>query len=76
MDLLTWLIIGFIMIGFVVLASMKKGMERKLAFITANMDDEESPTKAKTIIWWVMGTTAWGIVSMGLIVWWFHNYSG
>ncbi|MBD8006813.1 hypothetical protein [Bacillus norwichensis] len=74
MDLLLWITIGFIIIGFVVLISMKKGMESKLAFITANMEDEESSTKAKSIIWWIVSTTAWGIVSMILIVWWFHNH--
>ncbi|WP_059172270.1 hypothetical protein [Bacillus sp. FJAT-27445] len=76
MDLLLWITIGFIIVGFVVLTSMKKGMESKLAFITANMDDEESSTKAKSIIWWIVITTAWGIVSMILIVWWFHNHFG
>lgn len=55
---------------------MKKGMENKLAFITANMEDEESSTKAKSIIWWIVSTTAWGIVSMILIVSWFHNHFG
>ena len=67
---------GFIIIGFVALTSMKKGMESKLAFITTNMKDEESSTKAKSIIWWIVSTTAWGIVSMILIVWWFHNHFG
>ena len=76
MDLLLWITIGFIIIGFVVLISMKKGMESKLAFITANMEGEESSTKAKSIIWWIVSTTAWGIVSMILIVWCFHNYFG
>ncbi|ALC85286.1 hypothetical protein AM499_05250 [Bacillus sp. FJAT-22090] len=76
MDLLLWITIGFIITGFVVLISMKKGMESKLAFITANMEGEESSTKAKSIIWWIVSTTAWGIVSMILIVWCFHNYFG
>ena len=76
MDLLLWITIGFIMIGFVILASMKKGMESKLAFITVNMEDEESSKKAKSIIWWIVSATAWGIVSMILIVWWFHNHFG
>ncbi|MFB5087043.1 hypothetical protein PGC35_07460 [Psychrobacillus sp. PGGUH221] len=75
MDLLLWITIGFIIIGFVVLTSMKKGMESKLAFIKVNMEGEESSTKAKSIIWWIVGTTVWGIVSMILIVWCFHNYS-
>ncbi|ALC85146.1 hypothetical protein AM499_04445 [Bacillus sp. FJAT-22090] len=76
MDLLLWITIAFIITGFVVLISMKKGMESKLAFITANMEGEESSTKAKSIIWWIVSTTAWGIVSMILIVWCFHNYFG
>jgi len=75
-DILFWITIGFIIIGFVVLTSMKKGMESKLAFITANMEDEGSSKKAKSIIWWIMSTTAWGIVSMILIIWWFHNHFG
>ena len=76
MDLLLWITIGFIMIGFVILASMRKGMESKLAFITVNMEDEESSKKAKSIIWWIVSATAWGIVSIILIVWWFYNHFG
>ncbi|MGF9979185.1 hypothetical protein [Viridibacillus arvi] len=76
MDLLLWVTIGFIIIGFVVLTSMKRGMESKLAFITVNMEDKESSIKAKSIICWIASTTAWGIVSMILIVWWFHNHFG
>ncbi|MFD2043055.1 hypothetical protein ACFSTA_01895 [Ornithinibacillus salinisoli] len=76
MDLLLWITIGFILIGFVTLTSMKRGMESKLAFIKANMEDEESSTKAKSIIWWIVSTTAWGIMSMILIVWCFHNHFG
>ncbi|RYL97009.1 hypothetical protein EWH99_13590 [Sporolactobacillus sp. THM7-7] len=76
MDLLLWITIGFIIIGFAVLVSMKKGMESKLAFIKANMEDEESSTKAKSIIWWIVSTAAWGIVSIFLVVWCFHNYFG
>ena len=55
---------------------MKKGMESKLAFIKANMEDEESTTKAKSIIWWIWGTAAWGIVSMFLVLCWFDYYFG
>ena len=76
MDLLLWITIGFIIIGFVVLTSMKKGMESKLAFITVIMEDKESAIKVKSIIWWIASTTAWGLVSMILIVWWFNNHFG
>ncbi|WP_445480530.1 hypothetical protein ACULLL_10405 [Lysinibacillus irui] len=76
MDLLFWITIGFIIIGFVVLTSMKKGMENKVALIKANMEDEENSSKANSVIWWILSTTAWGIVSIFLIVWCFHNYFG
>ncbi|KAA0564630.1 hypothetical protein F0342_10800 [Bacillus sp. CH30_1T] len=76
MDLLLWITIVFIIIGFAVLTSMKKGMESKLAFVTANVEDEESSTKAKSIIWWIVSATAWGVVSLFLIVWCFHNHFG
>ncbi|WP_413378736.1 hypothetical protein [Alkalihalobacillus sp. 1P02AB] len=76
MDLLLWITIGFIIIGFVVLISMKKNMESKLAFIIENMNSEESSEKTKSIVWWIVSTVAWGIVSMILIIWWFHNYFG
>ena len=56
---------------------MKKGMESKVAFIKANMEDEESSkAKAKSVIWWIVSTTAWGIVSMILVGWCFKNYVG
>ena len=74
MDLLLWITIGFIIIGFVVLASMKKGIEYKVAFIKANMEDEENSSKSKSVIWWIVSSTAWGIVSMFLVVCCFNHY--
>lgn len=76
MDLLLWITIGFIIIGFVVLTSMKKGMESKVAFIKVYREDEENSLKAKSVIWWIWSTTAWGIVSIFLVVWCFHNHFG
>lgn len=76
MDPLLWITIGFITIGFGVLVSMKTSMESKLAFIKANTETVESSRKMKSIVWWIVSTTAWGIVSMMLIVWWFHNHFG
>ncbi|TDL31501.1 hypothetical protein E2R51_14160 [Jeotgalibacillus sp. S-D1] len=76
MDSLIWLTIGIIIIGFVVLISLKKSMESKLAFILANRESEESSIKAKSIIWWIVSAVTWGIVSIILIVWSFHHYSG
>ncbi|MEW9502853.1 hypothetical protein [Jeotgalibacillus marinus] len=42
MDLLLWITVGFIVIGFVVLISMKKRMEMKVALIIENKDSMES----------------------------------
>jgi hypothetical protein len=76
LDLLLWITIGFIIIGLIVLISMKTSMENKVAYITANSEDEESLVKAKSIIWWIASATVWGIVSMILIVWYFYNHFG
>jgi len=75
-DLLLWVTIGFIIIGFVVLASMKKGMESKVAFIKLNMEEEGNSSKARSVVWWIWSTTAWGIVSLFLFVWCVHHYFG
>ena len=76
MNLLLWITIGFIIIGFAVLISMKKDMESKVAFIKENPEDEGNSSKAKSVIWWVWGATGFGIVSMYLVVWCFDNYFG
>ncbi|KGX88762.1 hypothetical protein N781_09595 [Pontibacillus halophilus JSM 076056 = DSM 19796] len=74
MGLLLWITIGFIATGFVVLIRTRKGVENKVAYIKANMEGEESLNKANSIIWWIGCTTAWGLVSMFLVVWCFHSY--
>ena len=69
MDLLLWITVGFIVIGFVVLASMKKSMERKVALIIENEESMESKQISnKPVIWWIVGATVWGLVSMFLVV--------
>ena len=73
MDLLLWITTGFMLIGFVVLVSMKKGMENKVAFIKVNKEDEENLSKAKSVVWWIWGVTAWGVGAISLVGWWFHN---
>ncbi|MBO1912277.1 hypothetical protein [Sporosarcina sp. 6E9] len=69
MDLFFWLTVSFIVIGFVVFASTAKGMERKVALIREN---EESMVgkqiSNKPVIWWIVGATAFGLVSMFLVV--------
>lgn len=75
MDILPWLIAGFIIIGFVVLFSMKKGMERKVALIIESEENGESnQISTKPIIWWIVGATVWGVVSMFLVVWSFSIF--
>ncbi|QED46468.1 phosphate starvation-inducible protein PhoH [Cytobacillus dafuensis] len=60
MDLLSWIAVGFIIIGFVV-----------LVFITRNMESKIHQSSAtRSIVWRIVGTTVWGIVSIILIVWW------
>nr|WP_222618986.1 hypothetical protein [Ornithinibacillus hominis] len=53
---------------------MKKGMESKVVFIKANMEDKENSTKAKSVIWWIVSVTAWGLVSMLLADSWFNHF--
>ena len=76
MDLLLWVTIGFVIIGFVVVFSMKKGIESKVVFIKENIEDEGNSSKAKSVILWIWCTVAWGVVSMFLVVLCFKNYVG
>lgn len=69
MDLLLWITVGFIVIGFVFLVSMKKIMEMKVALIIENNESIESKQiSPKPVVWWILGATVWGLVSMFLIV--------
>jgi hypothetical protein len=69
MDLLLWITVGFVVIGFVVLVSMKKSMEKKVALIIENEESMESKQISnKPVIWWIVGATVWGLVSMLLVV--------
>lgn len=74
MNFLLWITVGFIVIGFVVLALMKKSMERKLALIKNEESMESEQISTKPIVWWIRGATVWGLVSMFLIVWSFTVY--
>jgi len=59
-DLLSWIAVGVIVIGFVV-----------LAFITRNMESEVHQSSAtQSIVWRIVGTVVWGMVSIFLIVYW------
>lgn len=69
MDLLFWVLLGFFIGGFAVLVSMKKNMERRVAVL--KRDGESSSISSRPVVWWIFAMTVWGIVSMGLVVWWF-----
>lgn len=76
MYLLLWITVGFIIIGFVVLISMKKGMEIKVALLKENAESANGKQiSSKPVIWWIWGATAWGVVSIFLIVWLFSVYA-
>lgn len=75
MDLLIWITTGFIVIGIIVLVSMKKSMERKVALIIENKESMESKQiSTKPVVWWIVGATVWGIASIFLIVQSFYVY--
>ncbi|PFG12061.1 hypothetical protein [Bacillus sp. es.036] len=69
-----WVIIGFCTIGLIVLMSMKKTMENRLATIKVNGESKESARASRSIIWWVVSTVAWGILSISLFIWWLNQY--
>jgi hypothetical protein len=59
-DILLWFTVGFFLIGFLVLTFMKRNVER-------------NKSTTSFIIWWIVGSTAWGGTSIFLIVWWFNK---
>lgn len=76
MDFMFWGTISLIVIGFIVLASMKKSMERKLALLIANKESAKSEqTSANPIIFWIVAVAVWGIISIFLVVRLFSVYS-
>lgn len=56
MNLLFWITIAFIIIGFVILAFIRRNVKSKKI------------TSTKAIIWFIVGTTVWGITSIFLVV--------
>lgn len=61
LDLLLGTSVSFFIIGFAV-----------LAFIKRKLEGQNNPT-IQSIIWFVAGTTAWGVTSIILIVWSFNR---
>ncbi|WP_291759987.1 hypothetical protein [Lysinibacillus sp. UBA5990] len=75
MNLLLWITLVLIVAGLFVLMSKKKSMEERVAFAIENKDSkEEKQTSTKPVVWWIVGATVWGLVSMLLIVWIFSVY--
>lgn len=62
MEFFPWITISIIIIGFVVLGLIKRNLERKKSAST------------QSLIWLIVGTTAWGLVSIMLVIWSFGNY--
>ncbi|MDX8344510.1 hypothetical protein [Rossellomorea sp. YZS02] len=55
MNFLLWTAVSFFIIGFSVLALLKRKRNHRM-----------EPT-----IWFILGTTAWGVTSIMLFAWWF-----
>lgn len=73
--MLLWITLVLIVAGLFVLMSKKKSMEERVAFAIENKDSkEEKQTSTKPVVWWIVGATVWGLVSMLLIVWIFSVY--
>lgn len=56
MNLLFWITFAFIIIGSVILAFIRRNVKSKKI------------TSPKTIVWFIVGTTVWGITSIFLVV--------
>lgn len=74
MNLLLWITLGLIVAGLFVLLSMKKSMEERVAFAIENKVGKDKQTSTKPVVWWIVGATVWGLVSMLLIVWSYSVY--
>lgn len=50
-------------------------MEERVALAIENKDGMEGEQiSTKPVVWWIVGATVWGLVSMLLIVWFFSVY--
>ena len=75
MDPIILIPVFFILIGLIVLLALKKNMENSLAFVKAHPDSDGAAIKQKAIIRWIVGVVLWGVVSIFLVVWFFHRFS-
>lgn len=75
MNLLLWVTVVFIVVGFIALTSMKKSMENRVALAIESGDSMEGKQiSTKPVVWWIVGATVWGLVSILLVVWSFSIY--
>lgn len=63
-----WLAISFIFGGGIVLVSMKKRMEKRLALAIEMEEMGHEPISTTSIIYWIVGVTVWGVMSIFLVV--------
>lgn len=72
MTFLFWVMTSFTVVGFIVLMSMKKSMEKRIALAIEHEQNLELKRRVtKPVIWWIVGATMWGIISMMFVVWTF-----
>ncbi|MGG0644400.1 hypothetical protein ABE021_10720 [Sporosarcina gallistercoris] len=75
MNLLPWITVGFIIVGFFVFISMKKNMEKRVALAIEYKDSMEGKQILPSpVVWWIWGAFLWGIISIFLIAWSFSAY--
>ncbi|MBD7908271.1 hypothetical protein H9659_08010 [Sporosarcina sp. Sa3CUA8] len=76
MNLLLWIKVGFIIVGFFVLISMKKYMEKRVALAIEYKDIMEGKQISPyPVVWWIWGAVLWGVISIFLIAWSFSAYT-
>ncbi|QKS70494.1 hypothetical protein FLK61_27465 [Paenalkalicoccus suaedae] len=66
-----WLALAFVIVGFTSLLSTKKEMERRLREVQSQPDNVEHSRLLSSLVWWIVSTVLWGIVSVLLVVWLF-----
>lgn len=76
MDLFLWLIVLYFAIGFLIYFSTIKGVRRKIAFVKTDTGSREGSKYTKSVVWWIIGFTIWGVLGIFLIVLWFLQNAG
>jgi len=76
MNLFSWLVVLYFVIGLLIYFSTIKGVRRRVVFVKANTGSQEDSKDTKFVVWWIVGLTIWGVVGIFLIVSWFLNNAG